>query len=191
MRRLGVPFSALGALSPPSGMGRRIAAMLDLLRQGADAPMDRWLDALGPRGRVGGRSLQPRRWRPVRLWDLRLALRALGATRVSDVGRLDVEALLAGRDHYPLPVRQGLWELGALSTDDVGGEEDAAAEEQETSVRAIRRKLPADILRTAQRAAADLVVRFQDWPELTGVREHRDLLLTLLKAELGKGEAEH
>ena len=186
LRRMGVPFSALGALGPAGGMGRRISAMLDLLRQGADAPMDRWLDALGPRGRVGARTLQPRRWRPVRLWDLRLALRALGATRVADVGRLDVDALLAGRDHYPLPVRHGLWELGALSGEDAGADEDGvAAEEQETSVRAIRRKLPEEILRTAARAAADLVTRFSEWPELAGVREHRDLLLTLLKDELG------
>lgn len=185
LRRLGVPFSGVGALSPLGGMGRRIHAMLDLLREREDAAMDRWLDALGPRGRVGQRMVQPRRWRPVRLWDLRLALRALGATRLSDVAAIDVDAVLGDRESYPLPVRRGVWQAGEDEPEETEGGEVDQVEPAERAVVLRRRTLHGDILRTAVSAAADLLTRFREWPETQSLHDHRKHLEKILKAELG------
>ncbi len=186
LRRLGVPFSGVGALAPAGGMGRRIHAMLDLLREREAASMDRWLDALGPRGRVGQRTAQPRRWRPVRLWDLRLALRALGATRLSDVAAMDVDAILAGRESWPLPVRKGVWDPGG-EPEDAAESEDAEQPEKpgERPVVVTRRTLDGALLRTTVQAAKDLVQRFERWPAAAGLAEHRKHLEALLKQELG------
>ena len=96
LRRLGVPFSGVGALGPPGGMGRRVHAMLELLRKREDTAADRWLDALGPRGRVGRRPQDTLRWRPVPLFDLRLALKALGAVKLHHVATLDLGRVLDG-----------------------------------------------------------------------------------------------
>lgn len=195
LRRLGVPYSGVGALGPAGGMGRRIHAMLELLRERGNVAMDRWLDAQGPRGRVGQRAVQPKRWRPTRLWDLRLALRSLGATRLQDVSQLDVETLLGGRERWPLPVRRGVWDAGAEPDEGVDPDDVATEEEDEDdptpqgrqpgTVVLSRRTLDADILRTAVVAAGDLVARFARWPEVATIREHRRELESLLKQELG------
>jgi len=195
LRRLGVPYSGVGALGPAGGMGRRIHAMLELLRDRGNVPMDRWLDAQGPRGRVGQRSVQPRRWRPTRLWDLRLALRSLGATRLLDVSTLDIDTLLEGRERWPLPVRRGVWDAGAEPDEDADpddvvpdDDDDAAAPAQgpaQGTVVLSRRTLDAEILRTAVVAAGDLVSRFAAWPEVATIRDHRRELEGLLKQELG------
>lgn len=187
LRRMGVPFSGVGALSPAGGMGRRIHAMLDLLREREKTSMDRWLDALGPRGRVGQRTVQPRRWRPVRLWDLRLALRALGATRLEDVAAMDMEAVLAGREAWPLPVRRGVWDPGG-EPEDAADSEDAESSPDSQGERAVvlsRRTVDGAILRTTVQAATDLIRRFAEWPAHASLQEHRKHLEALLKTELG------
>jgi hypothetical protein len=92
LRRLGVPFSGVGERGGLLPAGRRARAALDLLRWGAEAPADRWLDAC--------------EWLPAALRvDLRLALRALGAARLRDVAALREQTFDAG---VALPVRQGL-----------------------------------------------------------------------------------
>lgn len=189
LSRLGVPFSGVGALAPPGGMGRRIHAMLELLREREATSMDRWLDALGPRGRVGQRAVQPRRWRPVRLWDLRLGLRALGATDLEDVAALDVEKVLDGRDAVPLPVRHGVWEPAAEAVDEGDASDPDEGEERVMQggrpLRLSRRRLSGDLLRTAVAAAGDLLGRFRGWPATANLSEHRAHLERLLKEELG------
>ncbi|HVH05763.1 MAG TPA: PD-(D/E)XK nuclease family protein [Myxococcota bacterium] len=132
--RLAVPFSGgYGSLAPP---GRRIRALLDLLRDGADTPADRWLDAA---------ALFP----PVTLRDLRLALHAIGLGRVRDVAATDARSAV-GADGYRLPVRRGL-----LTPDDGGEEDDDAESEREPATAiAMRRRLELrDLARATGKAA--------------------------------------
>ncbi|MBV8201374.1 MAG: PD-(D/E)XK nuclease family protein [Acidobacteria bacterium] len=97
LRRLGVPFSGVGERGGLLPAGRRAWAALDLLRLGAEAPADRWLDAC--------------EWMPAELRvDLRLALRSLGAARLRDVAALREQTFAAG---VALPVRQGLMPAAA------------------------------------------------------------------------------
>jgi PD-(D/E)XK nuclease superfamily len=91
-RRLGIPFSGLGALGPAGPAARRIGALLALLRRGRKLPAERWLDLVEPAGAPAARHAA----------DLRLALHTLGAARLGDVAGLRAEGDVA------LPVRRGL-----------------------------------------------------------------------------------
>lgn len=105
LRRLGVPFSGVGARGGLLPAGRRAAAVLDLVRLGPEAPADRWLDAsewMSAEVRV----------------DLRLALRALGAARLRDVAALRDRAF---EDGVALPVRQGIVSAGRPPAAGAGG----------------------------------------------------------------------
>jgi hypothetical protein len=132
--RLAIPFSGgRGSLAPP---GRRIRALLDLLRDGAEAPCDRWLDAAALFAKE-----------PATLRDLRLALHGIGLGRVRDVAAIDPRSVADDRG-YPLPVRRGLVEVP-------GDDEDSAVPEAERRARpalAERRRLP---LRALEWAALD------------------------------------
>ena len=90
--RLGIPFSGGEGFLGPAG--RRLRALLDLLRDGEEAAADRWLDATHV-------------FAAERLRDLRLALHGIGLGRVRDVAALDV-ARVTGERGYRLPVRRGL-----------------------------------------------------------------------------------
>lgn len=95
LRRLGIPFSGGTGFVDPAG--RRLRALLALLDEGARAAADRWLDASDLRRGAG-----------LDLSDLRLALHTLGRGRLAEVAALDVDAALAGRSRYRLPVRARL-----------------------------------------------------------------------------------
>jgi hypothetical protein len=93
-RRLGIPFSGHREPGPLRPAGRRLAALRELLRQGARLPAERWLEiarlapAVSPRQRA----------------DLRLALHLLGAPRLFDVAGLELE-----EGPVELPFRTGLY----------------------------------------------------------------------------------
>ncbi len=113
--RLGIPFSGHDRHGPPGPAGRRLAALVELLRRGERTPADRWLDALGFLPELGSQQRpEPRRNR-VRA-DLSLALHALGAGRLRDVAELDLGARLGERKSLALPVRRGL--AGSSTEDD-------------------------------------------------------------------------
>jgi hypothetical protein len=90
--RFGIPFTGLGEPGSVTPGGRRAAAFLDLLRDGADALTDRFLDAGGEAAGVS---------------DLRLAGYALGLGRLRDLAELEVDAVTRN-GRYVLPARQGL-----------------------------------------------------------------------------------
>lgn len=165
LRRLGVPFSGLGALGPAGGAGRRVRALLDLARRRGETPVDRWLDALGPPHRLGGADAKG--LRTGRLFDLRLALRSVGAARVHDVSVLDTGVLLGDRGSLPLPTRRGVWDGPA------SGEGEAPAEsEHEPESKVLRRHLPGDMLERAVLGARELVEHFAEWPLAASLPEH-------------------
>lgn len=167
LRRLGVPFSGLGALGPAGGAGRRVRALLDVARRRAEVPVDRWLDALGPPHRLGGSEAKG--LGTGRLFDLRLALRALGAARISDVALLDARHVLAGRKSLPLPTRRGVQDTAPVA--EVEGGEDVEAGGDATA-QVLRRHLPGDMLERAVLGARELVDAFAEWPGSASLPEH-------------------
>jgi len=88
--RLGVPFSGEGAQASGGASARRASALLDLLMLGPDVRTQSWLNAA-----FWGDSQKMR--------ELDLAMRTLGAARLSQVAVLEVEASV-GRSGLRLPV---------------------------------------------------------------------------------------
>jgi RecB family exonuclease len=170
LRRLGVPFSALGTRGALGPAGRRARALLDLLTRGEDVPAGRWLDALP--SVPGGRPA-----------DLRLAFAALGAGRLRDVAALRPESFLQKNkdgegESYPLPIRQGVRAR-------TGNGEENDDEEDAGQVHAVRRRVPGDRLRAAIRAAVRARDRLAAWPGEARAAAHLDALRALLRSDLG------
>lgn len=158
LRRLGVPFSALGTRGAIGPAGRRARAFLELLRRGEEVPADRWLDAVvNLPGAV----------------DLRLAFAALGAGRLRDVSTLRPELFLhrkvdsEGQEvrFFPLPIRHGLQQTGR------DGEE-VDVEEGDGQVQAVRREVQSEPIREAIRLAGRVRERLGAWPEKAAARDH-------------------
>jgi hypothetical protein len=169
--RLGIPFSGgEGSLGPA---GRRLRALLDLLRDGEESAADRWLDATDV-------------FEAERLRDLRLALHGIGLGRVRDVASADVAAL-AGERGYRLPVRRGLAAPAAGESTAEAPDEDGAEGEPRAPAagpaRALSRRLPLETLEGARARAARLAAA------LAALRASRSLgeLLAGLRA-LASGE---
>ncbi|MFP3939617.1 MAG: hypothetical protein ACLF0P_04865, partial [Thermoanaerobaculia bacterium] len=147
---LGVPWSGVGAAGPLLPAGRRLQALLEVLRRREAVPTERWLDALGPTGEGEGSQ---------RTFELRLAFHALGAGRLRDVAALPPERF--GENDFPLPVRQGLWEASGEEAPAAGGEAGNGGDEGEGdragSGRPARRRVPSRVLRRAAASARALV----------------------------------
>jgi hypothetical protein len=189
LRRLGVPFSGVGERGGLLPAGRRAWAALDLLRWGAEAPADRWLDAC--------------EWMHAGLRvDLRLALRALGAARLRDVAALREQTFDAG---VALPVRQGLVPaassprglvpaaaspalaaagLAAGAAPDDGHDPDDAGDEGEGREVARSRRISGRKLRQGVQAAGRVHDRLQAWPPQAAASVHCEWLRGLM-ADLG------
>jgi RecB family exonuclease len=74
---LAVPFSGISEAGPVSPAGRRLAALLELLRERESVPAERWLEAHAPRA-------------PEVAADLRHALHKLGCATLGDVADMPV-----------------------------------------------------------------------------------------------------
>lgn len=167
LRRLGVPFSALGTRGAIGPSGRRTRSFLELLRRGEEVPADRWLDAVA---NLPGAV------------DLRLAFAALGAGRLRDVAMLRPERFLRPEsDSYPLPIRHGLRDQGGRDGEEVD------VEEGEAEVRAIRRHVQGERIRAAVRLADRVRERLGAWPEEAPAKDHLSRLDELLEILGWKG----
>jgi hypothetical protein len=189
--RLAIPFSGLGARGAISPAGRRAAALLELLRKGAETPCDRWLDAaLSLPSLSGGRLRLAAAGR--RRIDLRLAVRALGAGRLRDLAALDGESLgrvLRDDGRYVLPIRQGLRVRAVAKEDEGEGEAEGEGEERgPTASRAAARTIAGGEIESAAAAARTLCRRFADWPDLATAGEHLAKAAALLRDDLGWGQ---
>ncbi|MFL6201058.1 MAG: PD-(D/E)XK nuclease family protein [Thermoanaerobaculia bacterium] len=166
LRRLGVPFSALGTRGALGPIGRRTRAFLELLRRGEDVPADRWLDA------VAGIS-------GIAFVDLRLAFASLGAGRLRDVAALRPDLFLKGvPESFPLPIRHGLREASREG-------EEADPDETSREVHAVRRHVKGDRIRPAVRLAGRVRERLAGWPEEARATDHLSRLRALLVQDLG------
>jgi superfamily I DNA/RNA helicase len=171
LRRLGVPFSGVGARGALEPAGRRVRAVLELLRRGEEVPADRWLDAVGSLRRSSSQA-------PLGglLVDLRLAFYSLGAGRLRDVADLVIDRFLQ-EGSYPLPIRQGLREAEA--------EEENEEESGEREAYAARRRVDGRHLQAAVRAAGRLRERLADWPDEAPAEDHFRRVRALLTSDLG------
>lgn len=160
--RLGVPWSGVGATVPGGGAARRVAAARAVLVEREQVRVDRWLDALGSLRQAA--DAEPQATTSDR-FDLRLALRARGAVRLSDVARLDLTGV-GPKDRVPLPARRGI----------VGEGEGAML---------ARRSVRGEVLHQAVKAASRLVARLAQWPELAPVEEHLKQVREVLRNHLG------
>jgi len=171
-RRLGVPFSALGTRGALGSAGRRARAFLELLRRGEEVPAERWLDAVA--GLAG-----------VAVVDLRLAFASLGAGRLRDVAMLRPELFLRSEsDSFPLPIRHGLREAASVREGEEADPDEAAGE-----VRAVRRHVKGERIRSAVRLAGRVRERLSGWPEEARAADHLSRLRALLD-ELGWREGD-
>lgn len=163
--RLGIPFSSFAATAGPDAAGRRMDAILTLLERGGDTTVDRWLAALSPSCVEGALPC-----------DLRLALHALGAARLSAVAELDVERRLQEQPWYALPARHGL----ALVEEEGG----------DLRPRASRRRVPAHALHALVDRARQGAATLAAWPAEAALTEHLVRVRALLCNGLGFHESD-
>lgn len=159
-RRLGIPFSGREPTGPPRQAGRRLSGLLALLREGSRFAAERWLDLV----RLDEVSSFRRRA------DVSLALHALGAPRLEDLARAELQRELAGDGGFRLPVRTGL-ETGE------GGRGPWAP----------HREVPLAALRAAAGSAASLCQRLEGWPNRARLDDHLAELRAVVTGELGWG----
>ncbi len=196
--RLGVPYSGLAATGGKTPMGRRLAALEDLLRRGGETPVSRWLDAaiaLPGAGRPG--------------FELRLAFAALGAGRLRDAAEIEITGLLDRWGKYSLPIRQG-FTAGTERDPEPEGADDteglerllpaAAGAEGEASpgsgegggiARAPRRRIAGERLAAAIAAARRTSERLAGWPAAAPTEVHLARLRALLAGDLGWSPKPH
>jgi hypothetical protein len=177
LRRLGIPFSgAAGSLGPLAPEGRRVHALLALLRGRETTLTDRWLETLGRLEHLGAGACGR-----ARLADLRIGLHALGAGRVREVAQLDLDQVLGNATSYPLPVRRG---FRAVEVEAPEGGEEGTAPAEAPQVSATRRRLHRPLLEEAVAAARSVGTRFAAWVRVRETREHLRQLEALLREDL-------
>lgn len=185
--RAGVPFSGVGATGPLLPGGRRLLALVELLRRREATPTGRWLEALqAPPGALSdglppgapSERRPPGGGPPHRLFELRLAFHTLGAGRLGEVADLPPERF--GRERFPLPIRQGL-ETPEGDGYDPGGDDDG---DDPAAGFAARRTVPSEALRRAAETARRLVGRLRAWPGEAPLSEHLHRLRELLTEDL-------
>lgn len=161
--RLAIPFSAPAEAGSPDAQTRRLAAAARLLAEVELAPVDAWLAASTHSEAGDG--------------DLRVGLHVLGAARLVDLARLDLDAIFEKRDFVPLPVRRGSSEEAESSGD--------APQQRRSASRVRSRGLRRDQLERAHVKAQALVGRMTSWPESAPFAEHYELLMRLALDDLG------
>lgn len=167
---LGVPFCGGRSPAALSPVHRRLQAVIELLEDGADAAVDRWLDA-----------------RPHHAWleDFRVAMRSLGVTRVREVAALHAEIILAGRESLPLPVRYGLTETAASQQGGAEGGANGGLLPFEKDFRNRRRSLGGTLLIREIGAADSLCRALDEWPQIGSLAQHAECLRRLLDQDAG------
>lgn len=154
--RMGIPFSAIGAVGPRTEFGRQVGAVLDVLKQGSSAPVERWLDA----------SLA---WSEKDSFDLKLALYGFGAARLEETADLEL-ARDAADSSLPLPVH------GTFSDhEDAEGIPNRNLE---------RRTIPGLEVVRAREEARRICQRFDRWYKVRTLEQHADELRGFLLDDL-------
>lgn len=182
---LGIPATALRTHAPIDGVGRRLAALGELLEERGRTPTDRWLDTVARLERPDRASDGDGVARFAPSHELRLGLRVLGAARLADVAGLDVDAHLEKDERNPdgvikLPVRSGIRVFDA-------DEDDARELRRSSRYVAPRLKLAAGELRAAQQAAKATLGRLERWAAggPLPLARHRAQLVALVKKNGG------
>lgn len=167
LRRLGIPFSGLEALGSSGVETRRVGALLDVVHQGADVRVDRWLEACGwlnPRSDEDSREVNR-----LRRLEMVMALSSAGIGHLRDVHRLVLPS--DPTQSVPLLVRDGFAQRSKTATDKGG-------------VQAVRRTLSQPVLRSLKARASGLVAFLAAWPDQAPLKLHVHLFRALLEDQL-------
>ncbi len=159
--RLCIPFSGLAPIGPFDPSFGRLHALLQLLRERARTPVERWIDTAAL-ARI-----------PAELQDLLVGFRVLGAARLQDAAELRIDAIVE-RGGLRLPVRTG------LEGQPVEGES-PDTERADRRSRATPRWLDAGLLSQAVEAARATREHFDTWPGRAPASEHAEQLSHLLR----------
>ncbi|MEJ5376980.1 MAG: PD-(D/E)XK nuclease family protein [bacterium] len=160
-RRLGIPFSGISAQGPMHRAGRFLQGLLELLRRDKGCPMELWLELLD-QGLIQAS--------PPGKQELILALRCLGAARITQVAALKLD-MLSERwpKGYPLPMRLGLTE-----------------EELDGQIVAPRPRVPLEALNGIQKLAHSIQNAISSWQNVQmEISAHLSRLEELVSKELG------
>jgi len=176
--RLGIPFSGVALRVPTGAAARRASAIAALLEQRDACPVDRWLDALAFEPRGANAALTR-----AELADARLAMRVLGAARLSDV-----TALATPASDVLLPVRRGIAVPagdsdadGTAAADDV---EDSEAPAPTSSRRSVKAERVAGWIELAKACSSGLAA----WRDGASATAHASVLRALALKRLGWSE---
>jgi hypothetical protein len=151
LARVAVPFSGSGIEGPSTPAGRRLRAAQELFAQGERCHVERWLDCLR---HPDGAPL---------LFDVRVALAALGMSHVGQLVDLDLDGLIRN-GYYSLPVRQGFYET----------EEDS---DKDPEVRTQQRRVPGADLEHLIHSSRELCGHFSEWrSQPRSLEEHAGFL---------------
>lgn len=167
LRRMGIPFSGLDAIGSDSIESRRVGALLDVICDGPQVRVDRWLEACGWLTEQPG--VDEREVNRLRRAELVMALSKIGVGRLHDIPTA-VPAAMA-EEGIPLVVRQGF-----------GHDKDATR--RGFYVKARHRILPRARLQRAMQRAMGLLAFLNAWPEKAPLRVHVRLLKSLLAHQL-------
>jgi hypothetical protein len=171
LTRFAVPFSGAGSRGPWLPRGRRLQALVAILRRGPLAPTGRWLEALAPPpGADPGRHA-------LAAAELRLAFHSLGAGRLGEVAELD-PAMFDGRD-FLLPIVQGFRSRASDDEKDLDEAAEISPEKPE------RRKIKYSRLARAISRAQGLHQRLSAWPLEAPLEDHLARLESLVTTDLG------
>lgn len=182
--RLAIPFSAHGVAGLDGPAERRARALARLLEAGSETSADHWFDARD--------ESEPRAERARRAsnYEMRLALRTMGASRLRAFADLDLELALAGRSFLLLPMRAAP-EIAISEFDDDETEQDGESDDDtpEPSIPAARRSLPRRAVSLADLAlerdrALHLFESLERWPASATSVEHSKCLAEFTRNEL-------
>ncbi|GIW41660.1 MAG: hypothetical protein KatS3mg076_2237 [Candidatus Binatia bacterium] len=172
--RLGIPFSTLGLSGPASWTTHRALAFLDCLTDGSEAQLDRWLELFSP----------DEEFRGVRRFELALALRRLGLSRLGDVHAVDAERL---GSEVVLPVSLGFEVRERDGPVREGGKE---PEGPARTVTVRRAALPRSVVLSFFEDIRRFVAFLGTWPGEAPVEEHERRLRVALGYLPRKAQAE-
>jgi hypothetical protein len=166
---LGVPFRSASAPAGSFPDHRRMQAAIEVLQRGAEASVDRWLDALSRSAQ--GQTLASK------VEDFRIAMRTLGVAHLEQAAKLDAAKIAGERGVYRLPVRTKVSEESP--------EVEAGAEQETRSVRSKTRFLTIAQLTLDIGLLQQTLERHQAWPAQAPLAEHAEYARLAFEKDFG------
>lgn len=166
---LGVPFRSGSAPAGSFPDNRRMQAAIEVLQRGAEASVDRWLDALSRSAK--GQTLASK------AEDFRIAMRTLGVAHLQQAAKLQAAKIAGDSGIYRLPVRTKVSEESA--------EVEVGAEQETRSIRSKTRYLTIAQLTLDIGLLQQTLERQQAWPCQAPLAEHAEYARLAFEKDFG------